>query len=626
MSNSNNDYEEGKNPCPECVKNGKDTSGDNFHWYGDEDGGYCHSCGYTVQSQEYKSENKSTSSKGNKSLIKDIDLKKLEEKSLTVESLEDFHRKTTENLDPKFKYRGLDTSVCKALGVRWTVDSQGKPTAMHYPAHIKGADGVLRITGYKSRDFPKKFYSTGYVGRCSLFFGQTKAVAETLIIVAGENDLITAISAMENSDKYRKDYNVITSPIGEDMSAQMVRINYDWVNAHKRFIVCMDDDEAGEEAFLKLQSVLDNSRLFKANLRHNDLNDYLKNKDGDKIVGDIYWNAIPVKDWGIAGSDEIWEETRKAANVVGIELPQFLIGLKKVFPAGIPLGEIVNIASNTSTGKTVIVNELTLDWVMRTKHKMLIISFEDNLGTYGLKIASRVSGININRIVDIEERLRVLDRHKSQVFKYLYAEDGSPRFNFMKKIPPSVEDLKKAILQSIKVNDSKIILFDPLSSILHRLSNEEQTSWMLFEEELKRDYGITCINSLHTRKTQSGSKGQSEGADADEEDIKGSGTIIGTGTINILIRRNRMAVCPIEQNTTIFKVTKNRPYGITMDYACKVYYSPEHHTVFDFDFAEEHNFFQGYTIEQVRHLAAGGQGVMVVSEGDEGDIEVLTDF
>lgn len=620
-------YQEGeKTACPECVKNGKDTSGDNFHWYGEGLGGHCFSCGYTIPSDEHLG-NSDKKVKGDKSLIKESDLKKLREKSFTPEKLLEFHSKTVDSINTKYKYRGLDTSVCKDLGVRWTVNDVGKPTAMHFPAKVKDESGEEVITGYKSRDFPKTFYSSGYVGKCSGFFGQTKSVAETLIIVAGEIDLITAISALENSDKYRKNYNVVSNPTGEDGTDIMIKLHYDWVDAHKKIIICMDNDEAGEAAFQKIQAVVSNSKLFKANLRHNDLNEYLKNGDGDKIAGDIFWNPVAVKDWGIAGSNEIWEETKKAASVEGIELPPFMSGLKKVFPAGIPLGEIVNLASNTSTGKTVIVNELTLDWVMRTKHKMLIVSFEDNLGTYGLKIASRVSGININRIVNIKERLAVLDRYKADIFKYLYADDGSPRFNFMKKIPPTAEELKQAVLQAVKVNDSKIILFDPLSSILHKLSNEEQTSWMLFEEDLKRDYGITCINSLHTRKTQGGTKGQSEGAEAGEEDIKGSATIIGTGTINILIRRNRMAVCPIEQNTTIFKVTKNRPYGITMDYACRIYYSPEHHTLFDFDFAEQHNFFKGYTLEQVKGLADNGQGIMVVAESDDdGDIELLTEF
>lgn len=613
--------EEGHNQCPECKKNGRDTSGDNFMYYGKGLGGHCFSCGFSIRSDEFKGLMKA---KGDSKLIKESDLKKLEERSLTEQELSDFHAKTVDKID--VKWRGLDNSVCKRLGVRWTIGNDGLPTAMHFPALAEDEDGKDVITGYKSRAFPKSFYTTGYVGKCNKMFGQGRAVEENLIIVAGEVDLVTAISAMENSDKYRKSYNIVSSPLGEEVTTEFVKIQYEWINAHKKIIICMDNDEAGEAAFNKLQAVLDNSKLYKANLRHNDLNDYLKYKDGDKIAGDIFWNPQPVKDWGIAGSNEIWEETKKAAVVEGIDLPPFLAGLKKVFPAGIPLGEIVNIASNTSTGKTVIVNELTLDWVMRTKHKMLIVSFEDNLGTYGLKIASRVSGVNINRIADMDERLAVLEKYKGEVFKYLYAEDGSPRFNFMRKIPATAEELKEAVMQSVKVNNSKIILFDPLSSVLHKLSNEEQTSWMLFEEDLKRDHGITCLNSLHTRKTQGGTKGQSEGAESAEEDIKGSGTIIGTGTINILIRRNRLALDPIEQNTTIFKVTKNRPYGITMDFACKVYYSPEHHTLFDFDFAEQHNFFQGYTKEQVSGLADNGQALRVTAATDEGDIEVLTDF
>lgn len=615
--------EEGHNQCPECEKRGKDTDEDNFYYYGKGLGGHCFSCGFNIKSDEYKEGIKTN---GSKNLIKASDLKKLEEKAFTPEQLEAFHKKTVAAID--IKWRGLDNSVCKKLGVRWTVDENGHPTAMHYPAHIKKPDGEKLITGYKSRGFPKDFYTSGYVGKCSNLFGQTDSVEDTLIITAGEVDLITGISGLENSDKYRKSYNVVSSPLGEDSTAQFIKIHYDWVNAHKKIIVCMDNDEAGEQAFLKIQAIIDSSKLFKANLRQNDLNDYLKFKMGDKIAGDIFWNPLPVESHGIVGSDKIWEETRKAAGVKGIELPPFLSGLKKVFPAGIPLGEIVNIASNTSTGKTVIVNELTLDWVMRTPDKMLIVSFEDNLGTYGLKIASRVSGININRIVDVDERIAVLDKYKAQVFKYLYADDGSARFNFLEKIPSDVEKLKESILQSIRVHNSKIILFDPLSSILHKMGNEEQTSWMLFEEELKRDYGITCINSLHTRKSQSGTKSQSEGADANEEDVKGSSTIIGTGTINIMLRRNKMAQDPIEQNTTIFKVTKNRPYGITMDFACKVYYSPEHHTLFDFDYAQKHNFFIGITPEQLRGILDPTKAAVVspdVLDEDDG-IEMETTF
>ena len=617
-------FEEGKNPCPECVKVGRDRSGDNFHWYSEEDGGYCHSCGFTIPSDEHLNDSK-VKVKGDKTLIKESDLKKLAEKSFTEEQLAEFHAKTVDKID--IKYRGLDNSVCKTLGVRWSMGEDGKPTAMHFPATVTNSEGEDVITGYKSREFPKKFYSSGYVGKCSGFFGQTKAVADTLIIVAGENDLITAISAMENSDKYRKSYNVVSSPLGEESTAQMIRLNYDWVNAHKKFIICMDSDEAGEEAFASIQKVLDNDRLFKANLRHNDLNDYLKHKDGDKIAGDIFWNPVAVDTFGISGSGDIYGEMLKAAVVESIALPPFLHGLKNVFPSGIGLGEIMNIISSTSTGKTVVVNQLTLDWVMSSPHKMLICALEDSMGTYGLKIASKVSGINLMRLETSEERVEVLEKYKPQIDEYLYNDDGSHRFNFMKKIPSDVEELKKAILQAIKIHNSKVILFDPLSSIVHTLSNEEQTNFMLFEERLKTEFGVTIINVLHTRKTGGGQKGHSEGGDFSEEDTKGSGSIISTATINLLMRRNKMADCPIERNTTIIKITKNRTIGITGDDLARIYYSPEHHTLFDFEYAEKHDFFRGITPEQLRGILDPTKASIASPDVmDDDEIEMHNDF
>lgn len=620
-------YVEGKNPCPECRKRGEDKSGDNFHWYGEDEGGYCHSCSFTIPSKEFLGLT-GKKVKGDRSLILESDLRKLEEKRLTHEQLEDFHSKTVDAID--IKYRGLDNSVCKRLGVRWTVGSDGMPKAMHFPAKIASPNGGYEITGYKSRDFPKSFYSTGYVGKCSLFLGQENAVEDNLIIVAGENDLITAISALENSDKYRKSYNVISCPIGEDMTSTFIRIHYDWVNAHKKIIVCMDNDAAGEEAFNKIQAVLDNDKLYKANLRHNDLNDYLKFKDGDKIVGDIFWNPLPVETFGISGSGDIYGEMLKAAVVESIPLPPFLYGLKKVFPSGIGLGEIFNIISSTSTGKTVVVNQLTLDWVMSTPHKMLICALEDSMGTYGLKIASKVSGVNLMRLETSEERLAVLEKYKTEIDKYLYNEDGSHRFNIMKKIPRDVGELKKAILQAIKIYDSKVILFDPLSSIVHTLTNEEQTDFMLFEEQLKTEYGVTVINVLHTRKTGGGQKGHSEGGDFSEEDTKGSGAIISTATINLLLRRNKMATCPIEKNTTYIKVTKNRTIGITGEDLARIYYSPEHHTLFEYEYAEKHDFFRGITPEQLRGIIDPSKSAYAspsVSDEDMDDgIEVLTNF
>ena len=612
--------EYGHNACPKCQSQGKDTAGDNLMYYGEGQGYFCFgSCGLVKCSDEYLDETKVTT-KGERSLITSKDIDNLKNKALTAEQVAEIEAKTFTDI-PK-PYRGVPSEVYKGLGVRW--EKNGNEVSMYYPITV-AEDGNERVVGYKIRKHPKEFYSVGYVGKLGGFLNQSNAVADTLIIVGGEICLASMIHALE-SDKYRKSYNVVSSSLGEDSTATMIKLNYDWVNAHKKIICALDNDEAGLAAYEKVKAVVDNSKLYRAALRHKDINDYMKAGDFDKIITDVYWNAQAINDWGISGSGDIYEEMLKAAITESIPLPSFLKGLDNVFPSGIGLGEIWNIGSNTSTGKTVVVNQLTLDWVMNSPHRMLIVTMEDSVGSYGLKIASKVTGINLMMIKDVEERVKILKDNKEEIDKYLYLEDGSHRFNIMRKIPDDVEELKEAVLQSIKLYDSRIILFDPLSSVVHKLSNEEQTSWMLFEEKLKTQHNVTSINVLHSRKTSGGAQSQSEGASMNEEDFKGSGSIIGTGTINMMLSRNRMSEDPIERNTTKIKVSKNRTYGVTMECAAQIYYSPEHHTLFDYDFAEQHGFFIGYTEEQMKNINLEGNSDKVVGEYNEDDLEVISEY
>lgn len=618
---------EGDNPCVECRKKGEDRAGDNFHYYGEGRGGHCFKCGYTIPSKEFlddvKAENKGASEVNTKR-----DLEKLKESALTPEELAVFLEKTSEDTNG-VNYRGLDIKVCKELGVRWSINSSGKPTAMHFPATIT-TDGEEVITGYKTRGFPKQFYSSGYVGRLNGFIGQTKQIAETLIIVSGEIDLITAIQAMAQNDKYRKSYNVVSSPIGEDMTAQFIKLNYDWVDAHKKIIVCMDNDLAGEAAFEKVLGVVNNDKLFKANLRHKDLNDYLKNRDVDKLAGDLFWDAKPVKMFGIMGSADIFDKILESVSSERIPLPPFLVGLDDIFAGGIPLGEVVNIISSVSTGKTVFINETIMHWLIHSVHRILIVSLEDNVGAYGAKMASRVSGVNILALRGIEERRAAVMASKDAVNKFLFDENGSSRFDIMEKVPSELEDLKLAILQAIKVLGCKVILIDPLQSILGTKSLEEQVDWMNFEESCRRDYNVTFINIAHTRKSGSGQQAHSEGGDIVEEDIKGSSQISATATINIILKRNKMAECDIEKNTTYIDIPKNRTIGITGKNVGKIYYSQQHHTLLDFDYAEKHNFFKGTTPEQFKEILDPTKATIaspdVVDEEIDDGIEMLDVF
>lgn len=611
--------EEGHNPCPKCQSEGKDTAGDNLMYYGEGQGYFCFgSCGLVKCSDEYLDETKVVT-KGERSLITSKDTDNLKNKALTPEQVKEIEAKTVTKI-PK-PYRGVPSSVWEGLGYRWEIN--GSSVTMYVPVYVKEG-GVKRVVGYKTRTHPKDLGAIGYVGKIGGFLNQSDSVADTLIIVGGEIDLASVVYAMEN-DKYRKSYNIVSSPTGEKSTPTYIKLNYEWVNSHKKIICAMDMDEDGDIAFEKVKEVVDNSKLYKSQMRYVDANEYLKNGDIANLIADVYWNAIPVKDFGIAGSGSIYDEIIKTVKTESIALPNFLSDLKPVFKGGIPLQEIILLAAASSIGKSAIVNQIMLDWIMTSVHKVLILSFEDTMGTLGAKIASKVSGHNILAMETTEEKLEVLEKYKPEINKYLYTESGEHRFNVIERIPESIDDLKEAIIQSIRLYNSKILIIDPISSLFSDKTNEEQASFMKFLETVKNKYGCTILMSTHTRKGSSGQKDKGEGASFGEDEIRGSSVLVGVSTIVMLLSRDKMASDPIERNTTKISVSKNRTYSITARDIAKIYYSPQHHTLFSYNYAEANGFFLNTSAEELKDILDNTKAAKLVTN-EEDEMEVIDVF
>lgn len=621
-------YDGEKTQCPRCAANGNDKSHDNFHYYSASEGGYCWACNFTIPSEEYKEETSGNfRPKVDKSMITSKDTENLKNKALTPQEVQDIEAKTVTKI-PK-PYRGVPSEVYEALGVRWEID--GTNVSMYYPITVT-EDGSLRVVGYKIRKHPKEFYSVGYVGKLGGFLNQSNAVADTLILVSGEVDLASAVYGLE-LDKYRKSYNVVSSPLGEDSTATMIKLNYDWVNAHKKIVACMDNDEAGQKAFDKIKEVIDEDKLFKANLELKDLNEYLKNGRALDIAKAIYWSPIPTVTYGIANSGDILSKMYEEAEFERVPLPKFMEDLDWHFNGGFNRGEIINVVAPPSVGKTTVVSELTTDWVINCPYRMLIISMEDSLASYGFKTASRLTGTNMLAMRTPKEKVDFIKENEKIVLEYFYDDNGVPRFDIMDKIPASLDMLKKAIERAVKVNGARVVVLDPLTKLLASKSNEDQAAWMDWEENMVRDYGLIILNVLHTRKTASGQAANSRGAKYNEEDIRGSSTIAGTATITILLNRDKLADCEIERNTIYVDLPKNRPNSKTGEDVAKFFYSIDHHTLVPFSFAEKNDFFRNTTAEQMKDLVKGGYINYAASDVDineeyatDDNIEIIDSF
>ena len=649
---------EHKTQCMCCAEAGLDESADNLHVYGlDENdlpkGAFCFACGTTIVSVDKAIEdeqNKSstdgkvlgkpnkTNALSKKSNIGEEskvsfatnklsrDEQKLKEKRLTQEQIERIHSETSDEL--KVNFRGLDKDVCKELNVRWRYDERtGKVQEMYVPAYIL-ENGEFVLTGYQVRkvrdnqgNLVKDFYALGSVSKLNTFFGQTLNHKETLVIVGGQVDCISAIQMLRQGlSRYPSRIPVVVSAMcGESSTADFIRTHYDWVSKFSKVILALDNDQAGIDATEKAKEVLNPDTTLVATYSLKDVNEYLipKNKKtANDFASDVVWNATPVKSYGIVDSANLLQSAIAAVSKERIKLPPYLHELNEVFKGGIGLQEIVNLISAPSLGKSVFVNEIVLHWLIHSPYKNFIISTEDGAGSYTAKIASRIIGNKILAAETIEERVKLLEDNADLINSYLRDEDGVGRFSILDEIPKSLEDMQQVILQAIKIHGCQVIITDTLSSVIGSRSNQEQEEWMNFLEHTRRNYNVTFINVTHTKKMQDG-KALSEGGEATEEMIKGSGAIAQTATVNIILRRNKMADDEIDKNTTYVDVVKNRTIGTTGRGLAKVYYSNVLHTLFDFEYAESNNFFQGVTPEQFKLSQDDSKSVAVSAPKDE---------
>ena len=594
---------EHKAQCPKCASEGGDRSGDNLHVYGVDDdgrslGSWCFKCNWGIPSEEFLEEVGSNSFSGNyekrgESMISKKDEQKLKEKSLTPKQLAEIYEKTSDTLNTK--YRGLDGNVAKELGVRWEYNADGSLKAMYFPTYVKD-NGEMKVTGYKVRDLPKNFHSFGYVGKCNLMGGMTDTIADTVIICGGENDMLTI--KQELGKTITRSFNVVTSLLGESSTADMIRQYISYFEKHKKIILALDNDASGKEAQQACIDLLPKDKVYLANLRYKDANDYLKNREDAKTFAqDYYWNVSPVEDFGIIGSGSLFDYGLEAANDEGIDIPFHMADLKPYIPKFL-FDSIVLIVGSTSIGKTTNLDTTMTSIIMSTHEKVGVLSLEASRKKFAQKMASRIIGVPLNRLPK-EEQIELQNKHRDKIDNFYYDENGEHRFFFADSDFDSIEEAEKCILRLIKIYGCRILIGDPIQNIIGNKSNEEQRSFMLFCEKIKKKYGALILFGTHTRKSTSGSKGGSDGAVQKEDDIEGSGSIAKSASLIITLSRNKNAEDLIEKNTTYYSIPKNRDFEMTGELVAKSFYRNSCSRLYPFSYAEKHNFFQDDKVGEV---------------------------
>lgn len=571
----------GKTQCPRCASKGEDNSCDNLMVYGlDRDGrhkgAFCWACNYTIPSEEWLEEHG-----------EQIE----EDYSEIMGSLfnPEVHAKLKENTtyDPR-GYRGLRKDVTAYFGVLHEIDpATGQVAAQFYPCTIDG-----EISGYKRRIVPKDFSKPiGETGKDCDLFGQFRfknSNAEDVMIVGGEVDQLSAYQILKDYDKGRgSEYEtipVVSPTVGESGAFKQILRHYDWFNRFKRILICMDNDKAGQEAAEKIAKVLPKGKAFIVSLNLKDPNAYLEAGRNKDFIAARY-RPRPYTPSGIVGSGGLLDLIKAAAKVPKIPLPPFMHKVQGLMAGGIPLKVIVNLGSASGTGKSTIIDECVYHWIFNSPHKIGVVSLESDCAQYGTKMLSRHLGKKLDLISDDTYKQALLESEEVAIAanELFFNPDGTDRWHLVEERDGGLENLKELIMSLIIACDCKVIILDPLQDILDGLSNEEQAVFMRWMKGMVKSHDVTFINVNHVRKSSSGGKQNSTGADLHEEDFQGSSAIFKSAACNLLFTRNKEAESELERNTTSMKMTKCRWTGQTSPSAGKYYYNNPEHKMYDLD-------------------------------------------
>lgn len=564
----------GKNACYRCRKNGRDRAGNNFHFYGEGKGGFCHSCEFTILSDDEKAR-------------RGLDVELVEEeveinimaKEITKEDIDNIKRLTT--FDGR-GLRGISNETYELYRVRHEYCQEtGQVLRQYYPNTKDG-----KFASYKVRSMPKDFYAMGEMSNDLDLFGQWLYKAgggKYVAVLAGEIDCLSAHEMLNKKDSGYGAIPCVSAVNGESGSHKQLQKHYAWFSTFEKIVLIYDNDDAGKEAVEKVAKILPKGKVFVVKLNMKDTNEYLK-AGREKEWVNLFYRAEKYTPAGVISSKNLYSQIVERASIDKISLPPFMVKLEDMMCGGIPLKSIVFLTAASGQGKTSFVNELVLHWIFNTPFKVGVCSLESDCAEYGENLLSRHIGRKLSLIRDKNEKQEFLSRDdiRDKAFELLEDEYGNPRF-FLNDDRGDFGSLQSKIEQMIVECGCQIIVIDPVSDVFAGMTNEQVELFMSWSKQMTKSHNVTFVNIAHTKKI-GGNGGKeasgSTGAMITEESITGSSSQYKSSSINIILVRNKLHEDVVERNCTKVFLAKCRHTGFTGP-AGEIYYDSETHTLYD---------------------------------------------
>lgn len=512
--------------------------------------------------------------------------KKKRRPNITLDEIE-YLKDLTESVHQNF--RGIEDKYHNLYGIRSQYDNENKMIARLYPNTIRDSiSEEITPSSYKKRTLPKDFSSglTGYNGNENMLFGACRFQngGKYLLIVGGEEDCPAAYKMLREDQEGRGKADlppvaVVAPSVGETGCKEQIKNNYWYLDQFDVIVLCLDNDEKGREAVDKLLPHMPREKVRVMECPVNDPCEALKAGKQKQFVNNFY-RAKEKLATGVTGSGDIRDKMIQELSAERLPLPPFMSEAQEMMGGGIPLGRIINVAAQTSVGKTTVINEIIYYWIFNSPYKPAILSMELDDGEFGTAMLSRHTGTKIDLMPTASERLDYVNKPDiiDSQDELMYDDDGNHRFMMVEAEFGKIKVTQDRILTLIIQHGVKVIVIDPLSDLLDGMSPDEQAVFMGWQKFIVKKYKVIFFNILHVRKGQGDNSGKKR--IIGEDDVQGSSAIIKSASLNMIIARDKLAEDEVMRNTIYAIIPKCRWTGETGE-AGQWYYEKDSHRLHD---------------------------------------------
>lgn len=537
-----------KKPCPQCRKQGGDTSGDNLVVYPEGCGAHCFACGYHEHGKSGGGKATKTGAK-----LKNPVMGKV----------------------CPLKSRKIDERTCKLYGYRLAKfktnpnGSLGKynGTTVHVSDYWK--DGVLTAQHLRFQN-PKAFRWTGDADIETMpLYGQWlwSGSGKRIVVTEGEIDCLTISMLWKNR------WPVVSLPSGVQSSEASIRANLAFLSGYDEIVLCFDNDEQGRTYAEKCAEILPPGKVKIAHLPMKDANDMHRANQGADVLKAIY-EARSFQPDGILHAGDVVDTPRgsqKQWTYPWTCLTRGLMGQRS--------GEITMWVGGTGSGKSTMMRENVYHHLLRGRKVGVLMLEESPTETLDDLVSLHISkpvrqiraGRELNELIEAEggepldfgypdtltdEEYAEAREFFKQTSLYIYDHHGSNEFsNVLQRVEYMaaglgceiiVVDHVTAVVAGMDHNGSERECIDEIMRTLRSITERTGTH-------------IDIVSQLNRLE----GKAAEDGAQISIKNLRGSGSLGSVPNTVLAIERDQQAEDPNARNTIRCRVLKGRFTGST---------------------------------------------------------------